>query len=191
MLALCSCASVTVTHVAPGDVSSGIHFNRPRPYLLISKQIKAASLKITKEEAKTEPSTDLSQVEKAPKVAEKTTLIKGATTVMKATSEDVAPTIEYTSKIIYLPDPSQEYTVEMHSGIGSANGSVKLVDGWMLAEFGGTADSKATDLASAAATFAGTVITAAAAAAAPAEGLYRIDIAPDGSVKLNKQSWYP
>lgn len=190
-LALCSCASVTVTHVAPGDVSSGVHFNRSRPYLLISKQIKAASQKITKEETKTEPATDLAQVEKAPKTAEKTTSTKGATTVVKATSEDVAPTVEYTSKIVYLPDPSQEYTVELHSGIGSAHGSVKLVDGWMLAEFGGTADSKATDLASTAATLAGTVITATAAAAAPAEGLYRIDIAPDGAVKLNKQSWYP
>jgi hypothetical protein len=61
----------------------------------------------------------------------------------------------------------------------------------MLTEFGGTADSKAAEFATAAATLAGTVITAAAGAAAPAEGLYRIDIAPDGSVKLKKQSWLP
>lgn len=156
---LCGCAGVSVTHVPPGDVSPGVHFTRSRPYLLISKQIKAGSGKTTLEETNTS--------EKAP------------------------ATIEYSSSIVYLPDPSQEYTVTLQSGLGSANGSVKLADGWMLTEFGATADSKTTNLVSTAATLAGTVITAAAKAAAPAEGLYLIVIAPDGTVKLKKQSWFP
>lgn len=31
-----ACAKITVTHVGTGDTSEGIHFVRPRPYLLVS-----------------------------------------------------------------------------------------------------------------------------------------------------------
>jgi hypothetical protein len=37
---LCGCAHVEVRHVPDGDVSDGVHFYEPRPYLLIADQTK-------------------------------------------------------------------------------------------------------------------------------------------------------
>jgi hypothetical protein len=75
--AMFGCASVSATHVPPGDTSPGIHFSRPRPYLLISKQTKAASEKKTTETTKADPVSDSSLVEKTPKAIEKNRLQQG------------------------------------------------------------------------------------------------------------------
>jgi hypothetical protein len=39
-LFLSGCASVTLTHVNDNDTSDGVHFYEPRPYLLVSKEVK-------------------------------------------------------------------------------------------------------------------------------------------------------
>ena len=129
---LLSCARVTVTHVKPGDTSSGVHFVRPRPYLLVSSQGK-----------------------------------------------------ELKSEILWLPDYSQEFTINLVPGLGRSNLNLKLKDGWMLAELGGETDSRLVETASA----FGNVLEAAKTASSDPVGLYRIDIDPAGNVKLKKQDW--
>lgn len=127
-----SCARVTVTHVKPGDTSEGIHFVRPRPYLLVSSQ--GENLK---------------------------------------------------SEILWLPDYSQEYTVNLRPGIGRSNLDLKLKDGWMLTEMGAETDSRFSEALSA----FGNVLEAARTASSDPVGLYRLDIDPAGNVKLKKQDW--
>jgi hypothetical protein len=128
-----ACASVTVTHVQPGDTSEGIHFMRSRPYLLVSSS--------SGQELKTE--------------------------------------------IIWLPDHSQEYTVNLKPGIGRSNLSIKLKDGWMLTEMGGESDARLSETVTA----FGNVLEAAKTASSDPVGLYRIDIDAEGNVKLKKQDW--
>jgi nitrogen fixation protein len=49
---------------------------------------------------------------------------------------------KFQSQIIWLPKINEQYAVQVKSGWGTAEGSVKLQNGWMLAEFGSTTDSK-------------------------------------------------
>ena len=93
----------------------------------------------------------------------------------------------YTSQIIWLPDPSRRFNVEVKPGLGTVDGNMKLSNGWMLSEFGAKSDSKIPETVT---SVSGLVKEAAGFAAAEVTsevGLYRIDIAPDGSVKLVKQ----
>jgi hypothetical protein len=92
---------------------------------------------------------------------------------------------EYTSEIIWLPDPSKRYSVKIEPGWGTVDGSVKLTDGWMLTELGAKSDSKIPETITA---ISGLVKEAAAAAAATQQGLYRIDIADDGTITLVRQA---
>lgn len=92
---------------------------------------------------------------------------------------------EYTSDIIWLPDHSRRYKVMVKPGWGTVDGSVKLTNGWMLADLGAKSDTKIPETISA---IAGLVKETAALAAAPQQGLYRIDIDDKGNVRLTKQA---
>jgi hypothetical protein len=92
---------------------------------------------------------------------------------------------EFSSQIIWLPDHSRCYVVKIKPGWGTVDGSVKLQNGWMLDTLGSKMDSKIPETMTA---VAGLVKEAAAAADQKPQGLYLIDIAPDGSVKLVKQA---
>ena len=127
-----ACAKVTVTHVPMGDTSPGVHFLRPRPYLLVSAQGK-----------------------------------------------------DLKSEILWLPDHSQEYVINANPGLGKANLSVKLKDGWMLTDVGAEADARVAETLTA----LGNVLEVAKTASSDPVGLYRIDIDPAGNVKLVKQDW--
>jgi hypothetical protein len=48
----------------------------------------------------------------------------------------------YSIQLIFLPNYNKGYAVRVKSGLGSANGSVKLGNGWQLTEFGGISDTK-------------------------------------------------
>lgn len=145
LLFCAGCASVKVKHVGECGITStseGVHFFRPRPYLLVSVQKK-------KDAAGTESN-------------------------------------EFSSSIVWLPDHSQEYVVQVESGWGSVDGSVELANGWMLSKFGAKSDSKGPETIAA---ISGLVKEAAAAAgSAPPQGLYRIDIDMQGNVTLVKQT---
>lgn len=91
---------------------------------------------------------------------------------------------QFSSQIIWLPDHSRRYVVKIKPGWGTVDGSVKLQDGWMLDALGSKMDSKGPETVNA---MTGLVSVAAKAADQVPQGLYLIDIGPDGSVKLVKQ----
>jgi len=92
---------------------------------------------------------------------------------------------EFLSQIIWLPDHSRSYAVKIKPGWGTVEGSVKLQNGWMLDTLGAKTDSKIPETMTA---VAGLIKESAALADQRPQGLYLIDIAPDGSVKLVKQA---
>lgn len=145
---LCGCAHVEVRHVPDGDVSDGVHFYEPRPYLLIADQ---------------------------PKVDD----------TGKVTGHS------YNSTIIYLPDKSQRYVVQIKQGWGTVNGSVKLADGWRLDTLGAQTDSKGPETITAVTGLlkeaGGLAAMATKGNESPKAGLYRIDIDKDGNVKLKRE----
>jgi hypothetical protein len=97
-------------------------------------------------------------------------------------------TEEFTSSILWFPDYSRRYVVKIKGGWGTVDGSVKLIDGWKLDSLGAKTDSKIPETI---ASITGLVKEAGALAKMNPnnnpEGLYRIDIAEDGSIKLVAQ----
>jgi len=91
---------------------------------------------------------------------------------------------QVTSQILWLPDPSRRYVVKIKPGWGTVDGSVKLQDGWMLDTLGSKTDSKGPETITA---VTGLVRAAGVKADQTSQGLYLIDIAPDGTVNLVKQ----
>jgi hypothetical protein len=91
---------------------------------------------------------------------------------------------QFSSQIIWLPDHSRCYVVKIKPGWGTVDGNVKLQDGWMLDTLGSKTDSKGPETITA---IAGLVREVAVKADQTPQGLYLIDIAPDGTVNLVKQ----
>ena len=54
--------------------------------------------------------------------------------------------VEYSAKIVTLPDYSQEYAIQWRTRLGSVSPSFRLADGWNLTEFNSKADARAPDL---------------------------------------------
>jgi len=96
----------------------------------------------------------------------------------------------YTSTITYLPDKTRYYVVTVKQGLGTVDGSVKLVDGWRLDTLGAQTDSKIPETIGAVTGLIKEVGGLAVKSMKPEEavGLYRIDIAADGTVTLVKQT---
>ena len=91
---------------------------------------------------------------------------------------------QYTSQIIWLPDPTQKYVVRTVQLLGSVEESITLKDGWMLTQFGAKSDPKIPETINA---LAGVAKLAQAGASKSPEGLYRIDINKKGNVSLVPQ----
>jgi hypothetical protein len=91
---------------------------------------------------------------------------------------------QFSNQIIWLPDHSRRYVVKIKPGWGTVDGSVKLEDGWMLDTLGSKTDSKGPETVTA---MAGLVRAVAVKADQTPQGLYLIDIAPNGTVNLVKQ----
>lgn len=93
-----------------------------------------------------------------------------------------------TNQILWLPDPSRRYQVEIIPGWGTVDGSVKLQHGWMLETLGAQTDSKIPETISA----VGGLVTAAVktldrSAGLPLkEGLYLIEIDEQGEVSFKR-----
>ena len=96
------------------------------------------------------------------------------------------------SQIVWLPDHTQRYAVRVRSGLGSADGSVNLANGWMLDSLGAKSDSRIPETISA---VSDAVKAAPAIAEAPRPGpppgLYRIDVDAQGGVALVRQPGWP
>jgi hypothetical protein len=127
------CVSVRVVRVDPAKVhgpdvegsktqTSGVLFYRPRPYLMV-----------TQGPASKEQPADKPSVPPGAGTADKPAL-GGALNV----------------EIIWLPDYSQEYEIQVHPGLGSVTMNPTLKDGWNLTGLSATADSKTAELITAA-----------------------------------------
>jgi nitrogen fixation protein len=47
-----------------------------------------------------------------------------------------------TRRIVYLPDPDEEYLIRVHSGLGTVDAKATLENGWNLTALGEARDSK-------------------------------------------------
>jgi len=91
---------------------------------------------------------------------------------------------QFTSQILWLPDHNRRYVVKIKPGWGTVDGSVKLQNGWMLDTLGSKTDSEGPETITA---VTGLVRAVAVKTDQSPQGLYLIDIAPDGTVDLVKQ----
>ncbi len=104
--------------------------------------------------------------------------------------EDVQSNV-LSSQIVWLPNYTRCYMVKVKPGWGTVDGSVKLQNGWMLDTLGSKMDSKGPETLTAITgmvTAAGGLLKMGPGEKPQLQGLYLIDIAPDGNVKLVKQA---
>ena len=92
---------------------------------------------------------------------------------------------QFKNQVIYLPKTDEPFVAEVSPGWGTANGTVKLQDGWNLVELGAATDSKIPDTITAVSglipAVAGLIkFTGVDEAVAP--GLYRFEFSEDGFV---------
>jgi hypothetical protein len=117
------CAS-TITARPGGE--TGIPYYLPKPYLLITKNLTPLVEKTT------EKKDD-----------------KGNTTAIERKGEPVTTNNEkgdfYSFQIIYLPDLTQKYGLEIQSRTGTIKTNVTLIDGWKLVGINLDADAKISD----------------------------------------------
>jgi len=118
------CAS-TITARRGGE--NGIPYYLPKPYLLITKNLTPLVEKTT------EKKDD-----------------KGNTTAIEHKVEPVTTNNEkgdsYSFQIIYLPDLTQKYGLEIQSRTGTIKTNVTLIDGWKLVGINLDADAKTSDI---------------------------------------------
>ena len=62
--------------------------------------------------------------------------------VTKDVPKTDTPPSTYTIKLVWLPNYNKGYAVKTTPGLGTANGSVTLADGWQLKVLGANVDSK-------------------------------------------------
>ena len=121
---IAGCAS-TITAISGGE--TGIPYYLPKPYLLITKNL-----------------TPL--VEKTIEKKDE----KGNTTAIEHTVEPVTTNIKekdsYSFQIIYLPDLTQKYGLEIHSRTGTIKTNVTLINGWKFVGLNLDADAKTSEI---------------------------------------------
>jgi len=124
LLFIGGCAS-TITARPGGE--TGIPYYLPKPYLLITKNLTPLVEKTT------EKKDD-----------------KGNTTAIEHTVEPVTINIQekdsYSFQVIYLPDLTQKYGLEIQSRTGTIKTNVTLIDGWKLVGINLDADAKTSDI---------------------------------------------
>jgi len=90
-----------------------------------------------------------------------------------------------TIQLVWLPNYNMGYAVKTQSGLGKAEGSVKLADGWRMTEFGAIVDTKIPETISAVADLLKAAGVSALTKGAPAKaialepGLYRLKFNKD------------
>jgi nitrogen fixation protein len=95
-------------------------------------------------------------------------------------SEPYLLVVKDTIQLVWLPNYNLGYTVKTTPGLGTANGSMKLANGWQLAEFGAIVDTKIPETISAVADLLKAAGVSALTKGAPPKtsvlepGLYRL-----------------
>jgi hypothetical protein len=144
--ALGGCTSVRVVRVDPAKVhgpymegnkaqTSGVLFYRPRAYLMV-----------TQGPASKEQPADKPSILPGAGAAPATPLPPPGTGTVDKPAGAGALNVE----IIWLPDYSQEYEIQVHPGLGSVTMNPTLKDGWNLTGLSATVDSKTAELITAA-----------------------------------------
>jgi nitrogen fixation protein len=88
-------------------------------------------------------------------------------------------------QLVWLPNYNMGYAVQTKPGLGKADGSVKLADGWRMTEFGAMVDTKIPETISAVADLVKASGVSALTKGAPAKtaalelGLYRLKFNKD------------
>jgi hypothetical protein len=108
-------------------------------------------------------------------------------------TKDTAKDTSLTYKIIYLPDKSEEYTIQTNAGIGTVENTYTLTDGWELTNYTDKRDTKITE----AVTGAAGMVTALATLKSVHEddktlqaitpGIYALEFDENGMIKGIKQ----
>jgi hypothetical protein len=89
----------------------------------------------------------------------------------ESVSKSAEPQLQ--TQIIWLPKMNEQYAVQVKPGWGTADGSVKLENGWMLSELGAAIDSKSPE-----------TIAAIAGAIKDTSGLLKVSAPGGGSVNV-------
>ena len=103
-------------------------------------------------------------------------------------SEPYLLIVKETIQLVWLPNYNMGYAVKTRPGLGKADGSVKLADGWRMTEFGAIVDTKIPETISAVADLLKAAGVSALTKGAPSKaialepGLYRL--------KFNKDKGY-
>jgi hypothetical protein len=185
------CASVTVSPVKNGYGSAGaayqrgVRFYRPALHIWIlpaDPSEKVDTVTTSKTETLTRKSAEGIDA-KDPKRSSDEKVVQSTGTQVASTGKG------WKTQLVMLPDYSQEYVIDWSPGIGSVTAGFTLADGWNLTALSSSADSKASESASAG---LGAIATVAAAAAGAltsdtnwkGPGLYRLAPQADGTLKL-------
>lgn len=125
---ICSCLIASgcpprvVVRPNPGEHTKGIRYYRPKPYLLVTPS--GATATVTESTTTTPPGDS------------------GNTVEVKRTTEATAISQQYvTLKLEYLPDFSEEYAIDVRTGVGTADVQITLEDGWKLTSLNQDLDS--------------------------------------------------
>jgi len=100
-------------------------------------------------------------------------------------SEPYLLVVKDTIQLVWLPNYNMGYAVKTTPGLGTANGSVKLADGWRMTEFGAIVDTKIPETISAVADLLKAAGVSALTKGAPPKaialepGLYRLKFNKD------------
>jgi hypothetical protein len=128
-ISIASCASVIVKPVKNDDTTTkGVRYYESEPYLLVTKEVPKAT---------TPPGS--SPVSNAPSGDKPSHALA---TPSEPSPAPAASAPSYNITIVWLPNYNKGYAVKVKSGLGTANGSLKLANGWQLTEFGGIVDTK-------------------------------------------------
>src|SRR5262249_39679110 len=106
----------TVVKKDPGSHTRGVRFYRPKPYLLLQPAAKAKVI-----DHATNAST-------------------GTDSVILKTAGELRMTVEW------LPDFTEEYAIQAHTGVGKNNTKITLTDGWRLDKVEVKLDSQASEV---------------------------------------------
>lgn len=118
------CAS-TITAKSGGE--TGIPYYLPKPYLLITKNLTPLVEKTTE---KKDDKGNITAIEHSVEPVTTDTKVKDS----------------YSFQIIYLPDLTQKYGLEIQSRTGTVKTNVTFIDGWKLVGLNLDADAKTSDI---------------------------------------------
>ena len=157
-----------VVHKDPDDCNKGIRYYRPKPYLFITPsggggdakkpalsviQNEALKIKTTSENSARTPAVTPAAYQVPPSFEE---LSAGTVDSTGQPSKECVPlpSIDPTGqglkgvsiKMVYMPDFSEEYAIQLKPGLGIGELNIKLEEGWKLTSVGMKTDQQTDEI---------------------------------------------